>query len=245
MSKPSIIPLLPSIPLSPLPDYPAKEMASGSRSCNGWFALGNGGPGFNVGLWEADANESVWIDYPFHDFMLVLEGELGIETEQGRVMAREGEALFVPRGLHCRYLQPRYVKKIVAAFDNPAEPMVRRSSGLIKIDPKVAVAPSTPPAASMLFSPVPIQNNHDYYSDSTGQLNIGVWDTTGYTRKLIDFPRHELMHLIEGSVTFEDDQGAKQSFKAGDTFFVPMGTPNSWISEGYLRKIFVIFQPKP
>ena len=43
MSKPSIIPLLPSIPLSPLPDYPAKEMASGSRSCNGWFALGNGG----------------------------------------------------------------------------------------------------------------------------------------------------------------------------------------------------------
>ena len=42
---------------------------------------------------------------------------------------------------------------------------------------------------------------------------------------------------------FEDDKGVTQRFTAGDTFFVPMGTPNSWKSEGYLRKIFVIFQP--
>ena len=72
----------------------------------------------------------------------------------------------------------------------------------------------------------------------------GVWDTTGYHRKLIDFPRHELMHILEGEVTFEDDQGRSQTFKAGDTFFVPLGTPNSWKSGDYLRKIFVIFQPK-
>jgi hypothetical protein len=25
---------------------------------------------------------------------------------------------------------------------------------------------------------------------------------------------------------------------------VPLGTPNSWKSEGYLRKIYCIFQPK-
>ena len=103
--------------------------------------------------------------------------------------------------------------------------------------------PSTPPAAAMLLSPVPVQHSHDYFSDVTGQLNIGVWDTTGYHRKLIDFPRHELMCLLEGSVEFEDDKGVKQRFSAGDTFFVPLGTPNSWKSEGYLRKIFVIFQP--
>ena len=50
--------------------------------------------------------------------------------------------------------------------------------------------------------------------------------------------------LLKGSVTMIDDKGQEQTFKAGDTFFVPMGTPNSWKSEGYLRKIFVIFQPK-
>ena len=47
-----------------------------------------------------------------------------------------------------------------------------------------------------------------------------------------------------GSVTFTGDKGQSQTFKAGDTFFVPLGTPNSWKSEAYLRKIFVIFQPK-
>ena len=45
-------------------------------------------------------------------------------------------------------------------------------------------------------------------------------------------------------MTFTGDKGQSQAFKAGDTFFVPLGTPNSWKSEAYLRKIFVIFQPK-
>ena len=36
----------------------------------------------------------------------------------------------------------------------------------------------------------------------------------------------------------------RATFQAGDTFFVPLGTPNAWTSEGFLRKIFVIFQPK-
>lgn len=245
MPKPSIVPLLRSTPLSPLPDYPEEEMASGSPSSNGWFAHGgHGEAGLSVGLWEAEPNESNWIDYPFHDFMLVLEGELGIETADGRTMARAGEALFVPKGLRCRYIQPTYVKKIVAVFDNPDEPLVRRDAGVIRIDPSAALAPSTPPPVSMLLSPVPVQHTHDIFTDPTGQFNVGLWDTSGYHRKMIDFPRHEVMHLLEGSVTMDDGQGNVQTFRAGDTFYVPMGTPNAWKSEGYLKKIFVIFQPR-
>jgi uncharacterized cupin superfamily protein len=244
MPKPSIVPLLPSQPLSPLPDYPESEIASGSRSSNGWFAMGNGGPGLNVGLWEAEPNESTWLDYPFHDFMLLLEGELGFVTDSETVMAKAGEALFVPKGLRCRYVQPTYVRKIVVAYDNPAEQASSSGLRVIKIDPDAKLAPSAPPSAEMLLSPVPVQHTKDYFEDATGQLSIGVWDTTGYRRKLIDFPRHEVMHLLEGSVTFTDDAGRSQTFQAGDTFFVPQGTPNAWTSEGYLRKIFVIFQPK-
>ena len=49
---------------------------------------------------------------------------------------------------------------------------------------------------------------------------------------------------VKAKVTFEDGKGGSKTFNAGDTFFVPLGTPNSWKSESYLRKIFVIFQPK-
>ena len=96
----------------------------------------------------------------------------------------------------------------------------------------------------MLLSPVPTQKDRNFFEDETGQFTVGVWETTGYHRKLINFTRHELMHLLEGSVTFTDDKGKPQTFKAGDTFFVPLGTPNAWKSEGTLRKIYCIFQPK-
>ncbi|HUR44038.1 MAG TPA: cupin domain-containing protein, partial [Aestuariivirga sp.] len=99
------------------------------------------------------------------------------------------------------------------------------------------------PSAVILHSPVPAQYVHEYFRNATGELTVGVWETTGYHRKLIDFPRQELMHLLEGSVTFTDDRGATQTFHAGDTYFVPLGTPNSWKSEGTLRKIYCIIEP--
>ena len=129
-------------------------------------------------------------------------------------------------------------------FDDVSGLMNEGPLRTIKINPRVALALSASPAPDMLLSPAPVQHTHDCFTDATGQLNIGVWDTTGYHRKLIDFPRHELMCLLEGSVEFADDQGRTQRFSAGDTFFVPMGTPNSWKSDGYLKKIFVIFQPR-
>ena len=114
---------------------------------------------------------------------------------------------------------------------------------MIKLDANVKLDPSTPPSADIPHSPVPTQRSHEYFKDATGQFTVGVWDTTAYHRKLIDFPRHELMHLLNGSVTFTDDKGETQTFRAGDTFIVPLGTPNSWKSEGNLRKIYCIFQP--
>ena len=73
---------------------------------------------------------------------------------------------------------------------------------------------------------------------------MGVWDTTAYCRKLIPFPRHELMHILEGAVTLTDGDGNHQTFKAGDTFFVPLGAICDWRCEGYVRKIYCIFQPR-
>jgi uncharacterized cupin superfamily protein len=45
-------------------------------------------------------------------------------------------------------------------------------------------------------------------------------------------------------VTLTEEGGPAQTFKAGDTFFVPMGTRCDWKSTGYVRKIYCIMQPK-
>jgi uncharacterized cupin superfamily protein len=244
MSKPSIIPFDHSAMLEPWPDFSEAEIASGSRAQNGRIWFEDKARGLTAGIWEQQANESHWLTYPVNEWMLVLDGEVVIVEEDRQTSIKAGESFIIPKGLRCRWTQPGYVKKFFVIFDDASGLMNEGPLHVIKIDPAATLTPSTPPAAAMLLSPVPTQHTHDVFSDATGQLNIGVWDTTGYHRKLIDFPRHELMHLLEGEVTMDDGAGTVQRFKAGDTFFVPMGTPNSWKSEGYLRKIFVIFQPR-
>jgi uncharacterized cupin superfamily protein len=52
------------------------------------------------------------------------------------------------------------------------------------------------------------------------------------------------MHILEGEVTLTEEGGPAQTFKAGDTLFVPMGTRCDWKTTGYVRKIYCIMQPK-
>ena len=244
MSRPAVLPFDHNARMEPWPDFPDGEIIVGSNKHNGHSWFDDKATGLSACIWEQEANESRWIDYPVNEWMLVLEGEVVMIEESRTVSIKAGESFVVPKGTRCRWTQPGYVKKFFVIFDDPSGAVTALPRQTIKLDPRVKLEPSTPPSPDMLLSDVPKQNNHLYFEDATGQLTVGVWDTTGYRRKLIDFPRHELMHILEGAVTFEDAGGRQQQYKAGDTFFVPMGTPNAWTSEGYLRKIYVIFQPK-
>jgi uncharacterized cupin superfamily protein len=243
MPKPAIIRFDANADLEQWPDFPESEIASGSRSQRGHAWFEDKERGLSAGIWEQEANISHWMNYPVTEFMLVLEGEVVIVGETGETWIGSGESFIIPKGLRCRWTQPGKVKKFFVILDDSSGAAGPGPLKVIKIDPKVKLRPSTPPSADVLHSPVPTQHTHEYFENSSGEFTVGVWDTTGYHRKLIDFPRHELMHLLEGAVTFTDDRGASQTFRAGDTFFVPLGTPNSWKSEGYLRKIYCIFQP--
>ena len=243
MPKPAIISFNATAEMAQWPDFPESEIASGSRAQRGhaWFV--DKAIGLSAGIWEAEANISHWMNYPVTEFMLVLEGEVVIVEETRETRIGSGESFIIPKGLRCCWTQTDRVKKFFVILDDNSGVVGPGPLQVIKINLKVKLQPSTPPSADILHSAVPTQNTHEYFEDATGQFTVGLWDTTGYHRKLIDFPRHELMHLLEGSVTFTDDKGGSQTFKAGDTFFVPLGTPNSWKSEGYLRKIYCIFQP--
>lgn len=243
MPKPAIIRFDANAPLEVWPDFPETEISSGTRASIGHRWIDDKALGLSAGVWEAEANLGRWMQWPVHEFMIILEGEVVMVEEDRETVIGPGESFFIPKGRRCIWNQSGYAKKFMVIFDDRSGIAANGSQPIFKIDPAVKLQPSAPLAAAMLLSPVPTQHAHEYFADPTGQFTAGVWDTTGYHRKLIDFPRHELMHLIEGTVTFTDDRGASQTFRAGDTFFVPLGTPNSWKSEGYLRKIYCIFQP--
>ncbi len=114
----------------------------------------------------------------------------------------------------------------------------------LRPDPRADLAPSAGPAPELLLSGAPQQRDKRYYADLTGQWTVGVWSSTPYHRKTIPFPRHELMHILEGEVTITEDGQPPRTFKAGDTFVVPLGTLCDWKSTVDIRKFYCIFQPK-
>jgi uncharacterized cupin superfamily protein len=244
MTKADIVRFDPNATLERWPDFPPEEVAEGTPVQRGRMWIDDKARGLTAGIWDCTAMTSPWMDYPVNEFMIVLEGEVTIIEEGRETTIKAGESFILPKGLRCIWKQQGYMKKFFVIFDDVATRAKGKGLRVIKPDPKEALAPSTPPGADLLISGKPSQHAHEYFEDASGQWTVGIWDTTAYHRKLIDFSRHELMHLIEGAVTMTDDQGRAQTFKAGDTFFVPLGNRNSWKCDGYLKKIYCIFQPK-
>jgi uncharacterized cupin superfamily protein len=78
------------------------------------------------------------------------------------------------------------------------------------------------------------------FVEEATNLRIGVWDSTPYTRRARPHMLHELMHLLEGSVTLQVADGTHLTVNSGDTVFVPRGAPCAWKSSAYVRKFYVV-----
>jgi uncharacterized cupin superfamily protein len=200
-----------------------------------------------AGVWDCTPMTTKLEPYSVNEFMWVLEGSVTIVDAKGHEETiRAGEAFFIPKGLPCSWKQSEYIRKFYVIFDDPSgmKPQNPETLKVLKFDRNKAMAPMTLPDTTVFNGPVPTQNVFNYFSDMTGQMTAGIWDCTPMNRKAMPFPRNELMCILEGSVTITDDKGRAQTFRAGDTFFIPQGLVNSWHSTEYVRKFYCIYQPK-
>ena len=234
------------------PDFPAEVLAAGKPVQRGHTYFEDKASGLSAGVWDCTAMTCRLEPYSVNEFMIVLEGAVTIVDARDRaVTIKAGESFLIPKGLPCVWRQDGHIRKFFVIFDDasgkaPPDPAVLE---VLRPDPQAALAPSNGPAPELLESPAPTQRDKQYFADLTAQWTVGVWDSTAYRRKAIGFPRHELMHILEGEATLTEDggpgeKGLPQTFGAGDTFFVPMGTRCDWKSTGYVRKIYCIMQPK-
>ncbi len=106
-----------------------------------------------------------------------------------------------------------------------------------------------PPAG---LSPLPIdpadfqtvpdsQNWHVAFSDPDLGLNVGVWDTTAMQEALGPYPGDEFIFVLEGAFEMRDASGAGVPAKAGQCVLFRNGAPLSWTQQGYLRKLFLLY----
>jgi uncharacterized protein len=109
---------------------------------------------------------------------------------------------------------------------------------------------ATAPAEMSLSKPPPDRvldgdphhTARNYFSDSTGQLFSGVWESTP-GRWRVTYTENEFCHITAGKVVIESVDGNRSSFGAGDSFVIPAGFIGVWHVLEPLRKLYVIFEP--
>lgn len=232
--------------LARLEDIPPEVLTAGKPVQHGHSYLEVPEIGLSAGVWDCTAMTTRMGPYPVNEFMLVLEGEVTIVEASGReTTVSAGQSFILPKGLECSWKQAGYMRKFYVIFDDASGLAAADPAALSVIlpDPGTPLAP-IPVDPALILGALPTQQAKSWHTDPTGQWTVGTWDATPYARKVVPSNRYELMHLLEGSVTLEDGQGNAQTFRAGDTFLVPLGAPNGWKSTEHVRKIYCSFQPK-
>lgn len=175
--------------------------------------------------------------YPWVELSLIEVGTLHVQGEGFELSLGPGEALVMPRGARLRWRHEGELRRLFMAFDGRASqgPMPAQP---LKIDPDGELAPSSPPAASVLLSDTPSAHSRTLFE--SGGLRIGIWRCTPYARRLVEPAYCELMYFYAGAVAFATPAGAHYQVRAGEAILIPAGASNAWRSEVAVKKLFCI-----
>ena len=99
-----------------------------------------------------------------------------------------------------------------------------------------------PLSAADVKSGSPKQRGRLYCDAPDVGLSAGVWDCTAFEGTMAPYSVDEFMILLEGAVTVTEASGRVTRVEAGEAFVIPRGLTCAWKQDGYVRKIFVIYQ---
>lgn len=178
------------------------------------------------------------VTLPRDEFVFVIAGELSIAASDTRKIAANTGAM-LPQGLAFAWTAQPGTQAVVVRYNGDGG----GADHMVPVDLDAALAPSNPPAADLLTSDTPSCRNHTDYVTPNGEFMCGVWDSTPYARRHIDYRHGELMHLLAGSVTFADEDGNSATFRQDDLFIMLPGARCSWLSTEDCAKVWVIYRP--
>jgi uncharacterized cupin superfamily protein len=98
------------------------------------------------------------------------------------------------------------------------------------------------PASDQLLSGSPEHVAHNYFSDRTGRLHSGIWESSE-GRWRVRYSENEFCHITRGRVRVEDATGRRWEFRQGDSFVIPAGFAGIWEVLEPVSKLYVIYEP--
>lgn len=226
---------------------PSSDLIAGTGQQYGHLWLDDAANGIMVGVWACSPMTGRMGPWSTNEVMVLLDGAVTIDHADGsQLHVAAGEAFFIPKGTECSWRQSGDLKKFFV-IHNDSSGLVAKADGALrarKIDPDSSLAVAEGPDPALLDGPQPTCREATVFTDLTGQLTAGLWSATPYRRRAMPFGRHELMHVLDGAVTLWDGTGREETFKAGDTCFVPHGAVVGWTSATPVKKMFCSFTPR-
>jgi uncharacterized cupin superfamily protein len=175
-----------------------------------------------------------------HDqFVLIAEGSVEL-LHDGQVHILEcGRSAVIRAGSQVSWQAGAPAAVVYMSYSGPAA----GQTGVVVLTQDPALAPSNPPASDVLISAVPSCRSFNDFRSADDTFVCGTWDSTPYTRRAIRFGHYELMHLLEGQVSFADPHGPQASFGAGDIVLFVRNGECAWDSQVHVRKTYGYWRP--
>lgn len=192
-----------------------------------------------VGVITLAADSGTVSVQPTDEFVVVLEGAITFEQAERALTLRAGRSAVIPEGAKFSWSTQEPVSIIFMRYKGEQ----RTDGHIVPIDDAPQLQPSGAPLAELLLTPTPQCRNQTDYRSADGQFTCGTWDSTPYHRAPMLFRHYELMHLLEGSVTFVDETGRSGTFSRGDIFIIEQNARCSWESREKVAKVYAIYRP--
>jgi uncharacterized cupin superfamily protein len=177
---------------------------------------------------------------PADEFIIVNEGSLTLTQQDSTLTLGPNQSAVLKQGAAFAWSTQGAVSLIFTRYNKS-----QAGDGAIvpiKEDPEMGPS-SGGPLAELLLTPAPVCRNYTDYRSADGEFTCGTWDSTPYTRRAMFFRHMELMFLLEGSVTFVDEEGRSGTFSKGDIFLIEQKASCSWESREQVAKVYVIYRP--
>ena len=230
--------------LQPWDPLPAEILQSGNPLQSGHTYHEIDGGVFTAGVWDCTEHQLLSSAYEVDEFMIVLEGSIIIEHDDGETRRfREGESFVIPRGTPCSWKQDEYVRKFWAIHAPNTELLGDPALHAILADPHLPLAPVAGLEASDFETGIPEMGLISLYRDPTGSFEAGIWECSPMRRVPGRLARSELMHILEGNGSITNADGVVFEFGPGDTFLVPLGMGYQWCNETPVKKLFCSYTP--
>lgn len=214
-----------------------RDYAAGAAPSSDWFA-GRMAPAFADDAVQVSAfalrGQGEVASLPTDEFVLVLSGDLRIESADTTLTLGPDDSAAIPFGTSFKWRASDDMLAIVYAAPTDR---VGTSTKPLLIDKNAPLNPSNPPAAENLLGEMPSCRSFNDYKSASAEFSCGTWDSTPYHRRQIPYTQVELMHLLEGSVTYYDDKG-EVTFTPGDVLMFVRGDGCAWNSTEYVKKVY-------